>query len=176
VTDADWERRGDEFDKRPVRTAAKWAAVVIAFVGVIAVALWGFGVFTSPIKGQGDAYQQKNSAQNWVNAQAQFHQDYESILAFDKKITDARRDLTDFEAKHPQIGNGTPFDPAAEQDSNLYRTLVGLTQQCQDTAAAYNARAQSYLSQDFRDASLPERISDNNCKPDPAASTTPTTH
>ncbi|GAC1369340.1 MAG: hypothetical protein NVSMB39_1060 [Candidatus Saccharimonadales bacterium] len=153
-----WDHRADRFERHPFLSATIWVIGIIVVVGLIGGGIWAFNVFFSPAKGAGDAYAQKNSAQNWTNAQAQFNQDYQAVLAFDSQIADAQANLAQFEKAHPQLGNGTPYDPVAEQDANLRRTVTGLTQQCQNTVAAYNTRANSYLSKDFRDANLPAQI------------------
>lgn len=149
-----------------------WSVLVL---GVVFLA-WGLWVLLSPAKGAGDAYVQKNSANNWVAAQAGFHRDYETIKAFGQQISDAQQQLTSYEAAHPSLGNGTPYDPVAQQDTNLRTTLTGLQQQCQNTVSDYNTRAQSYLTRDFRDAGLPDRIDvTTECRTPAVPTTTPTT-
>lgn len=163
MSDKDWERRAERFDKHPARTALIWLGGLIAICLVISAVLWALGVFASPLKGQGDAYREKHSAQNWVSAQAGFQRDYNSFVTFQQQIVYTKKQLTDFQQAHPNVGNGTPFDPLAEQLDNLQRSVTGLTLQCQNTATNYNTAAGSYLSQDFRDASLPEQLDPVQC-------------
>lgn len=156
----DW---ADELESRPIATGLKWWFGAIALIVVTVVLLFVFGVVTAPWKGKGDAYQQKNTSANWVAAQRAFHQQYNDIQAYKAKIAAAKRDLDDFEHAHPNLGNGTPYDPLAQQDQNLRTTLTGLGQQCQNTVTGYNTDAQSYLTQDFRDAGLPDRLDPSEC-------------
>lgn len=42
--------------------------------------------------------------------------------------------------------------------------LTGLTQQCQNVVTQYNTDSQSYLTQDFKDANLPEKLDPAACR------------
>jgi hypothetical protein len=154
-----WEKR---MERRPVRTLVQLGFGILAGCAVLGVAVWGAIVLFSGIKGQGDSVVKHNSSDNFISAQAGFVRDNEEFQADLVKIRDASKQVKDFEATHP-TGNGTPYDPAAEQDQNLRTTLTGLTQSCQATAADYNTRSKSYLSQDFKDAGLPERLDPAQC-------------
>jgi len=161
---SDWEREAED---RPVLTAKKiwfWTIGIVVATGVIVtVALWGFGVWTAPWKGQGDAYQQKHSASNWVSAQRGFHQKFNDVQGYKAKLVSARAELAAFDQAHPNVGNGTPYDPLLNQRTNLETTVTGLEQQCQNTVQAYNTDAESYLTEDWRDAKLPSRLETSEC-------------
>lgn len=157
------ERWADDLENKPVRTIVKAVAIVVAVVVVIFAILWGFGVVSAPWKGKGDAYREKESAQNWINAQRTFHQQFNDVQAYQAKIASAKTQLDDFTKVHPNVGNGTPFDPLLQQQSNLQTTVTGLQQSCQNTVADYNTNAQSYLTQDWRDAGLPEQLDLSMC-------------
>lgn len=154
-----WE---DRFEERPVRTSIQLVLGLLAGGAVIGLLVWGAIVFFSGVKGQGDSVVKKNSSDNFISAQAGFVRDNEEFQADLVKIRDAAKQVKDFEAAHP-TGNGTPYDPNAEQAQNLRTTLTGSTQSCQSIAADYNARSQSYLSQDFKDANLPDRLDPAQC-------------
>ncbi len=155
-----WER---DAENAPVRTTVKVIVIAVAVVLVVGAGVWGLGTAFSWFKGQGDGYRQKNSAQNWITAQRGFHQQYNDIQAYASKITVARKDLTDYQKAHPSTGNGTPYDPVAQQAGNLQTTLSGLQQQCMTTVAQYNTDAESYLTQDWRDADLPSHMDAEAC-------------
>lgn len=122
------------------------AVIVIALIGV---AVWGIRVLTSGARGQGDAIAQKNSATNWTAAQARFRSLHEDILATDRKL-----DVLAAQAA------ANPSDRVAQT------TYAGTVSYCLGVVGAYNAEAKTYLSQDFRDSDLPERISDSDPRTD----------
>jgi hypothetical protein len=154
----DW---AEELETRPVATILKWAAWPLVLASLLVVGLWVFGVLVAPWKGQGDARQQKNSAQNWISAQRTFHQEINDVDAFKTKIAGAKQDIADYDRTH--VGNGTPYDPVAQQDTNLRTVLSGLQQQCVNTVSGYNTDAQSYLTEDWRDANLPDHLDPTTC-------------
>jgi hypothetical protein len=154
-----WEKG---FDKRPVRTTLRLWAVLIAAILVTAAIVWGVTVVVSGIKGQGDSVIHKNSSDNFISAQAGFIRDNEEFNTDLVKIRDAAKQVKDYDAAHP-TSNGTPYDPNAEYDHDLRTTLTGLTQTCQNTAADYNTRSSSYLTEDFKDAGLPLKLDPAQC-------------
>lgn len=140
--------------------------IVIVLGGVIGGGIWAVNVATSDTRGQGDAIIQKNSATNRISAQSSFFRDYNAVLQFDRQLTDAQAALDAFNTAHPNVGNGTVYDPLAEQQANLSRTVTGLQQQCRRTVAGYNTSAKSYTFKDFRDVELPEQIDETSPKSD----------
>lgn len=128
-----------------------WWIIIVLVMLALTAGIWGLQVATSGVKGQGDAQIQKNSAKNWTEAQADFHKYYEGIMADDRKIDQAAADA-----------KARPNDQVAQTN------LTGLKAHCQDLVATYNTKAQSYLSRDFRDAGLPDKIDlsnpNTNCK------------
>jgi len=156
----DW---AEEAESRPVATSLKIWFGVIALVVITVVVLWGTGVLTSWFKGKGDAYQQKNSASNWLNAQRGFHDLSNKFDTFRSQIAGAKEDLKAVQEQYP-TSNGTPYDPGAQQVANARTVLTGLQQQCQNVTAQYNTDSQSYLTQDFKDAGLPEKLDPAACR------------
>ena len=129
-----------------------WIVVVVVFVGLLSVALWAFGVFSSPIKGQGDAFKTKNSGTNRIAAQERFEDLHADILATDRKLDAAKA-----KAK-------------AAPDSQVAQTeYVGLTNYCIDVVGDYNAESRKYTAQDFKSIDLPYQIDNTDpatdCKP-----------
>ncbi len=156
----------DMNDREIVSTGRRWAVVTLVVVLLLAVIVpvvaWQLRVSTSNIKGKGDAAVIKNSAVNRIQSQAQFHSDFESVRALDLKLDDASAALNSFNAAHPNVGNGTAFDPMAEQQSNLQTSVNGIQQQCRNVVARYDASTEQYTARDFRDADLPYKIRSND--------------
>jgi hypothetical protein len=130
----------------------KWVVGGVIVAIVIGVALWYFTVYTSGIKGEGDAERQKNSAENWVKQQADFERMYASIKAQDKNIAVAAAALK----RDASTVNQINYD--------------GLVRNCNSTVEAYNARSREFLAEQFRAADLPAKIDDTDpatdCKED----------
>jgi hypothetical protein len=143
----DWRSIRRDVD-RGGRLGLKWWVIIVVVALAIGAGIWALTVAVSGPKGQGDAIIQKNSAANWVAAQARFEQDYQDILATDQKIVAAHTALQ-----------------AAPADRTLQTNYSGLTSYCLSKVAGYNADARSYLSEDFRASDLPDQI-------DPTLSTT----
>lgn len=129
-----------------------WIIAVVVFVLLLSLALWGFGVFTSPLKGRGDAYKQQQSSTNRIAAQARF----EDLIA-DIKATDAKL-LTAKKAVKTDPGNQI-----------LQTNFTGLTNYCLDIVGDYNAESRKYLAKDFKAWDLPGQIDrtspETDCKP-----------
>jgi hypothetical protein len=145
-----------------------WWLVMIAFLLVIVLplGLWLGGVFASPLVGKADAYKAKHGAENWTQAQAGFERDFASVKKLDQQTEDAKDDLDAFVKAHPDIGNGSVYDPLAEQLANLSRDHRGVRQQCQNAVANYNAEARVYTLRDFRSADLPSAIDESTITAD----------
>lgn len=150
-----WDNEIERWTPRRVKV---WIAVLVLVCMFGGIAVWAFTVATSNTKGAGDAVIQKNTALNRTQAQALFNTNFQSIKSLDQKLTDAQKTLDDFNKTHPSVGNGTPFDPQAEQQANYQRTVTGLQQQCHNAVADYNAATRTYTLEDFRDTDLPKSI------------------
>lgn len=147
-----WEERDRNFEDRPVRTSISAAArvgIVIGAVMVIGgglgVAHWGFGVFTSDVKGQGDAVKIKNDAKNRIRAQEGFWDKYQAVVVADRNLT-TRASLL---AKDPD-------------NLKLQTEVVGLQQICISAVGTYNAASQKFTQAEFKDAELPHQIDDTS--------------
>lgn len=129
---------------------ALWAIGLVLLIGAISIALWAFGVFTSDLKGRGDAVKIKNSAVNRIQQQEQFvqlNEDYQGTLA---KIEISRQSLAN--------AGATPEEKQIAQTN-----LDGVKQICVDTAQQYNAQSQKYTARDFKSAGLPARLDAQEC-------------
>jgi cation transport regulator ChaB len=136
-----------------------WCVVALLVCGVLSAVAWGVDVAISGVRGQGNAHIQKNQADNFIAAQTQFHQDFESIRTLDQRLTAAQKAVVAWDAVHPgYAGNGTPYDPLGDERRGLAQTATGLQQQCQIAVGKYDASTESYLSRDFRDANLPFKM------------------
>jgi hypothetical protein len=146
--DDDWrEIRRDS--RRIMGLAIGWWLLIIALVIATGVGAWAFGVFTSDIKGKGDAIKQKNAANNRIFQQAQFRDQHETITGYGTQIKIAKG----------AVASASPSTKPARETE-----LLGLQQVCVDTVNDYNARAKQYLAQQFRDADLPERHDPSICE------------
>jgi hypothetical protein len=154
-----WEHR---FDTKPARTGMWVITGVIVFVVAVGGVLWGLGVITSPVRGAGDAYAQKNSAGNWITAQKQFQSDAKTFQVRLVQIADASKAVKAWQTgAHPTDGIAAYTD--GETGNNLRTTLTGLTTGCQNIAATYNTDSHAYLSQQFKDADLPDQLDPTAC-------------
>lgn len=155
----DLENWADRLERRPTMTVLQLGLVAIGVIAILTAVIWGLATGGSYWWGRGGAIQQKNSTQNFVSAQAQFHRDLNAIAADKVKITAAQKVVDQFTQAHAGFqGNGTPYDPLAQQLANDNEVLTGLAQGCQNEVADYNTAAESYLSADWRDANLPDHL------------------
>lgn len=119
---------------------------IVVFVSLISAAVWGVNVLTSDPKGRGDAYRQKESANNRIFAQQSFEQRYADIQATVAKIGAAEKVRT--------------------ESSEAETRYEGLTSYCAQVVGEYNAAARSYTTQDFRSADLPSQLDPTtDCEP-----------
>ncbi len=163
----DLEDWGDRLERRPTMTVLQLGLVITGIVVILTAVIAGIATGGSYWWGRGGAIQEKNSTGNFLSAQAQFHRDLNAITADKVKIQQAEAVVTQFTVDHPSFqGNGTPYDPLAQELSGDREVVTGLQQGCQNEVADYNTAAQSYLSADWRDANLPEQL-------DPATACTP---
>jgi hypothetical protein len=117
---------------------------VIAVIAVIGLGVWGFRVVTSPVKGEGDATIQKNSAANRIAARQEYQNIYEDVQGADQRID-------------------VFADAYAANKSTVNQTnLTGAKTYCIARVREYNALAKKYLSADFRPETLPAEIDQND--------------
>ena len=135
-----------------MKTALKVVGIIVALVLLI----WGgfaLKVALSGPKGVGDAIIQKNSAENWTKAQAEFEDLYAGIQSQDKKLNAAAAVL----AKAPT-------------DRTYQQTYSGIQSGCTSLVAEYNAKSRKFLAADFKAADLPYQIDETDsrfdCKED----------
>jgi hypothetical protein len=150
-------------EQRPMRTVLLVCAIALVAGLIVVGVLWGLGVILSPVKGAGDSYSRKNSADNFISAQAQFEADYAQLGQFKANIAAKAGEVTAWEKAHPAGAPSGGWDQAAEHDQLLHSDLSGLTNQCNALVADYNARSRQYLSQDFKAVDLPAELSATEC-------------
>lgn len=129
-----------------------WVVSIVIFFLLLGAALWAFGVFTSPFKGQGDAFKTQQSSTNRIASQERFEDLYAEIKATDAKLAPAKDAMK------------------ANPDSQVKTTeYTGLVNYCLDVVADYNSESRKYLSADFRAIDLPYQIdsadTSTDCKP-----------
>lgn len=138
---------------RDVNTGMRQGTKIAIGIFILCIVLsgigWGIHVATSEVRGKGDAYAKKNSADNWTQAQKEFNAKFQEIKALDKNVNQAYVAL-----------QRTPEDQRRqiEYDGNV--------RNCNLAVADYNTLARSYLSEQFRDADLPAQIDDSDPETD----------
>lgn len=154
-----WETR---FETHPARTSMRLIVGIVVFVMLIGAGIWGVTVLTSSVRGAGNAYQQQQSAGNWIQAQKGFERDFKTYLTYRVQIADAQHALTAWQSgPHPADGIAAYTD--GQHGQNLQTTLTGLQQQCQNTVTGYNTDSKSYLTQQFKDYGLPDQLDPTAC-------------
>lgn len=142
-----------DYGREDRREARRWFGLgllgwvlIILLALLLAAAVWGMRVLTSEVRGQGDAVIQRNSAENWVAAQAKFEGNY-----------------AEYEATLVKIEERAALAAADPDDKTLRTEVSGLRSYCASVAADYNADARSFLLEDFRSADLPGRLDADTC-------------
>jgi hypothetical protein len=159
---------GRDLERKPVATAIKAAVIVILVAFALTALVGGVATNFSYWWGQNGATRDKNSTSNFESAQVQFHRDYNAVATDRVKIQQAQADLGAWQQAHPNYqGNGTPFDPLAEQESEKQGVVTGLRLGCLNEVTDYDTASQAYLSADWKDAGLPASL-------DPATACDPT--
>ena len=152
-----WEEEADRWDPRRVKLMIS-ALVAVAIITPIAI--WGIQVATSDTRGAGNVEIERNSAENRIRSQAFFEQSFEDIKKFDVQVGDAQKAYDDFLANNPKpsADDLVAVQIYSQQLNNRQVTLTGLQQQCQNTAADYNAEARKTLAAEWRSNELPYQI------------------
>lgn len=123
-----------------------WVTVFAIFFALLGWLLWGLGVIGAPVKGAGDAFKQKESADNRIVQQAEFE--------------DLYNEYKDSLAKIPAAEKALKRDP----DSVIKNTeLTGLINYCIEVAGDYNAESEKYLAVDFKRVDLPYALERDAC-------------
>lgn len=141
----EWREAKRDIDRVGWFTGTRILIIVLAVL-LLGAGIWGFNVLTSGVKGQGDGEIIKNSAENWIDAQERFEEnyaDYESTLF-----------------KIQQASDALAVDPS---NRTLQQNLTGTVNYCASLVADYNADARNFLREDFRAADLPDELDVDNC-------------
>lgn len=139
--------------------------IVLVTVAVIGGAVWGFGVLTSDLKGQGDATRQINSGTNRIGQYEHFFQLDANIRTQAKLSAAAQKDLDTFNKQFPP--SSTEGFQITEQRGNLTRNVTGPRQLCVDNVNKYNNESKEYTKSKFVDSRLPWDFNTDACS-DPA--------
>jgi len=126
--------------------------VVFAFViiGALMIALWGFGVLTADIKGQGDVRIETKSAPFRMEAYNYFHDKYGAILALEKQIDES-------------IAQLAVLEPGTKTYDRVLTNVTALKSLRHQAIQEYNANARKdYTVGQFRDVNLPFQIEDTD--------------
>ncbi len=112
-----------------------WVLAVVLIAFAIGAVILVINTIAASPRGQAQAYQQKESANNRVFAQQYFEQTSAEIIATKAKINRA----------------GLVLNPTEKQQANL----EGLQSYCSTIVGQYNAAGRSYTTQQFKAADLP---------------------
>lgn len=140
----------DREERREARSAGwyilRWFIAILIAGLIIGAGLWWLNVATSGVRGQGEGVAQRNSAGNWLDAQARFeenHAEYESTLV--------------------RIDVAYSAHIASPEDKTLEQTYLGTVGYCTSLVADYNADARNFLREDFRASDLPASLDPSTC-------------
>ena len=152
-----WDNEIERWDPRRVKIIL---AVLLAVVFIAPVSIWGIRVATSDTRGAGNTEIERNSAENRIRSQAFFEQSFEDVQKFDLQIVDAQKAYDNFVADNPKPSaeDLVAVQIYSQQLNSRQVTLTGLRQQCQNTAASYNAEARKTLAAEWRSPGLPYKI------------------
>lgn len=126
--------------------ALRWFAAILIVGLLVGGGLWWLNVATSGVRGQGDGIVQRNSAENWLDAQARFEENY-----------------AEYEATLVRIDTAYAAHLAAPTDKTLHQTYLGTVGYCTALVADYNADARNFLREDFRASDLPASLDASTC-------------
>lgn len=131
---------------RGIRWGIGWWIVIIVIALGLGAAIWGITVATSTVRGQGDGIIKRESAENWVDAQMRFEENY----------ADYESTLVRIETAHTAWQN-------KPDNLTLEQTYLGTVGYCLELVADYNADARNFLREDFRASDLPASLDPATC-------------
>lgn len=140
-------------------TAGRWTFWKFFFVFLpIVIVLAGLGYAVRLASQPARIIEKTFDADNVIHNYEWFKQRYQSILAIDQKITDAKKTVEQFKKEAGVRENWHRED--REEHSRLSAIAQGLEQQRADLAAEYNARSKMANRSIFKagDNELPETI------------------
>lgn len=144
----------DRDERREVRSIGwyilRWTLAVIVAGLLIGGGVWALNVATSGARGQGDGIVERNSADNWLDAQARFEENF-----------------AEYESTLVRIDNSYAAWQTKPDDLTLQQTYEGTKSYCLSLVADYNADARNFLREDFRASDLPDQISPDTCQETP---------
>ena len=140
----------DRDERREVRSAGwyilRWVIALIVAAVVLSAGLWVLSVTTSGARGQGEGIKQRNSAENWLDAQARFEENF-----------------AEYESTLVRIAQFHSVHLADTSDAVAKTNWLGSISHCTDVVADYNADARNFLREDFLASDLPDRIEPRTC-------------
>lgn len=142
-----------DFENKPRRSffgLGVWIIVIITGLSVVGGALtFGTNLLSQPAR----IVQKTFDADNVINNYEWFKQQYNDILAMDKKIANAEAQKTAW------LETAPPRDKWATQDRQMFNQLssiaLGLANQRETMVSAYNARSEMVNRSIFKDGVPP---------------------
>lgn len=141
-----WYREERRETRRVGALVLRWVLALIVVGLVIGAGLWWLNVATSEVRGQGDGVIQRNSAENWIDAQARFEENY-----------------AEYESTLVRLDVAYAAHAATPDDKTLQQTYLGTVGYCTTLVADYNADARNFLREDFRASDLPASLDASTC-------------
>jgi hypothetical protein len=137
-------------ERREVRSVGwyvlRWGLAMLVVGLLVSAGLWFLNVATSGARGQGDGVVKRNSASNWLDAQARFEENY-----------------AEYESTLVRVDTAYGAWQTAPEDKTLHQTYLGTVGYCTALVADYNADARNFLREDFRASDLPESLDPSTC-------------
>jgi hypothetical protein len=125
-----------------------WTCVTVVGAAIIIGGIYWVGVATSGIKGAGDQELITNSGQNRVNSQEWFESQHGQIVSADQKLDGLKAQVTASIGKPDESWHATNY--------------VGAQNRCIDMREAYNAEARKVSRGEWRSATLPIHLSQDD--------------
>lgn len=150
--------------RQDFRNGCSWLGLLIVAIIVLVIvgaAIWGFGVLTSGVVGQGEQIKQINSASNRTFQYQHFFDLDATIRAQSVNVQSAKKDLADFDAQYPPSANESYS--ITQLRGQKQGSLTGLEQLCAANIQSYNNDAQEFTRDQFLSNKLPQSFNVNAC-------------
>lgn len=139
-------------EDNPAKLIKKIVFWIIGLSILVSLTMWGFGLFTQPLKVATKTF----NADNMIYNYEWFKQQYNDYEAINNKIIQSKKSVKSFKA---EAGNRKEW---TYEDKNEYSRLVnisdGLSYQKQDIISQYNARSQMANREIFKTNDLPTQL------------------
>ena len=140
-----------EDDGPSIGTTIGLIFAVIGTFAVIGIALWGFDVFTSGVRGHANVIKQNNDANNQIQAQDAFNKLWGEIQGYKADIKSDAAQVTEDAVE----GRDAAYDKSV---------LAAVQSTCRDAVGRYNAYTTDTTMKEWRPAQDPDHIALTDCE------------